>query len=286
MALQITRGEALIFTGHDTEALELHLLVEGIYQQYGYDFREYSPALLRRRVDECVQKERVNTISGFQEKVLHDPLCLERFIQVMSARANVMFGNPAFYPAFRQKAAPELRELPFIRVWQASCSTGEEVYSLAILLLELGLYDRCRIYATDFNGVVVQRAKAGIFPRRTIKTYAANYRKGGGQAAFSDYYTVRGENILMDPELQKNIVFAQHNLITDASFNEFHVILCQNVLVHFNGALRGRVHHLLYGSLAACGILGLGSDDSLQFTPHETDYELVDAPAYLYRKVR
>ncbi|MDE3090325.1 MAG: protein-glutamate O-methyltransferase CheR [Chloroflexota bacterium] len=264
----------------------MHLLLEGIYQQYGYDFRDYAPASLKRRIVKCMRDEKLKSVSAFQDRVLHDPAVMERLLFTISVDVTAMFRDPSFYSAFRKKLVPLLRTYPFVRIWHAGCSTGAEVYSMAILLEEEGLYDKCLLYATDMNDAVLQKGKAGIFPLSAMQEYTDNYIKAGGARAFSEYYTAKYDNALFKPALQKNIVWAQHNLVTDASFNEFQVILCRNVMIYFNQSLQNRVHKLLYDSLAIGGILGLGSKESLTFTPHERDYEVVDERGKLWRKVK
>jgi chemotaxis protein methyltransferase CheR len=181
---------------------------------------------------------------------------------------------------------PMLRTYPFIRIWHAGCSTGEEVYSMAILLQEEGLYDRCRIYATDMNELVLKTAKNGIFPLKAMQEYTQLYHQAGGKKAFSEYYTAAYENAIFRSSLKENVVFAHHNLATDTSFNEFNVILCRNVLIYFNSHLQARVHKLFYESLAMFGVLGLGHQESLNFTPYEKHYEAIERSDKLYRRVK
>ncbi len=268
------------------EDTEIQLLTEGIYQHYGFDFREYSLPSLKRRIWKRVYAEGLNTISGLQEKVLHDPGCMQQLLLDLSISTTAMFRDPTFYSAFRQKVVPALRTYPFVRIWHAGCSTGEEVYSMAILLQEEGLYERCRIYATDINEAALQRAKEGIFPIDTMKENTSNYIDAGSTATFSDYYTAKYDFAIFRPSLRENIVFAQHNLVTDASFNRFNVILCRNVLIYFNAALQERVQKLFLESLEMFGILGLGAKESLRFTAVVDNYEVIDAEERLYRRVR
>ena len=181
---------------------------------------------------------------------------------------------------------PLLRTYPFIRIWHAGCSTGEEVYSMAILLEEEGLYERARIYATDINEVVVHRARAGIFPLERMQEYTENYIKAGGTRSFSEYYVAKYDGALFSPALQRNVVFSQHNLVTDRSFAEFNVILCRNVLIYFDRTLQSRVHGLFHESLVHLGILCLGSKETLRLSPYEDSYEELSAPERIYRKVR
>src|SRR5690606_29800929 len=196
-----------------------------------------------------------------------------------------MFRDPTFYRAFREKVVPLLRTYPFIRIWHAGCSTGEEVYSMAILLTEEGLYDRVRIYATDINDVVLQQARTGIFPLDKMQEYTQNYLKAGGTASFSQYYTAAYDGALFSPALRERVVFAQHNLVNDRSFSEFNVILCRNVMIYFDRSLQDRVHQLFYDSLPVYGILALGSKESLRFSSLEDRYEELDAREKIYRKV-
>src|SRR5688572_32226629 len=183
-------------------------------------------------------------------------------------------------------ALPILRTYPFIRLWHAGCATGEEVYCMAVLLEEEGLYERSRIYATDINEVVLQKAKAGIFPIERMQEYTENYIAAGGKRAFSDYYIAKYGGALFSPSLTRNVVFSQHNLVTDSSFSEFNVILCRNVLIYFDKSLQARVHELFYNSLAMFGVLALGSRESLRFSPYEDSYEQINGPEKIYRKVR
>ena len=269
----------------DLETLEIQLLLEGVFRYYGFDFRNYALASLKRRIWKTIHSEQLKSVSGLQEKVLHDPACMERFLLGLSVNVTAMFRDPSFYVAFRTKVVPLLRTYPFIRVWHAGCSTGEEVYSMAILLQEEGLYHRCRIYATDMNEVVLKTAKAGIFPLRLMQEYTQHYLKAGGKQSFSEYYTAAYDNAMFRSSLKENIVFSQHNLATDSSFNEFNVILCRNVLIYFNQLLQARVHKLLYESLGRFGVLGLGHQESIKFTPHEKHYEKLEGREKLYRRI-
>jgi len=273
-------------TGNQLEDIEIELLLEGMYRHYGVDFRNYSPASLKRRIRESMQQEKVATISGFQEKILHDPACLERLLVILSVNVTAMFRDPSFYATFRAKVVPLLRTYPTVRIWHAGCSTGEEVYSMAILLQEEGLYPRCRIYATDMNKSVLRTAGGGIFPLASMQEYTLNYIRAGGKYHFSDYYTAHYDNVIFHPSLKANVVFSEHNLVTDGSFNEFHVVLCRNVMIYFNKALQQRVHKLIYESLSMFGVLGLGNKETLRYTAQESCYEALDNKDRLYRKVR
>jgi chemotaxis protein methyltransferase CheR len=271
--------------GDELEAIEIELLLEGVYRHYGFDFRNYALASLRRRIWNVVQAERLTSISGLQERVLHNPACMERFLLNLSVNVTAMFRDPGFYLTFRRRVVPLLRTYPFIRIWHTGCSTGEEVYSMAILLHEEGLYSRCRIYATDMNEEVLRQARQGIFPLKRMQEYTANYLRSGGARSFSEYYTAAYDSAIMRPALGENIVFSQHNLAMDSSFNEFHVILCRNVLIYFNEQLQARVHSLLYDSLVMFGVLGLGQQETIKFNPHEGRYEELERGEKLYRRV-
>lgn len=269
----------------DLEDLEIELLLEGIYRYYGFDFRNYAMASLRRRIWNAVRAEQLSSIAGLLERVLHDPDCMERFLLGLTVNVTAMFRDPAFYLAFRAKAVPLLKTYPFIRIWHAGCSTGEEVYSMAILLHEEGLYHRCRIYATDMNELVLRQAKAGVFPLGVMQKYTQLYLKAGGKRAFSEYYSAAYGNAILRSSLKEKIVFSVHNLVTDASFNEFNVIFCRNVLIYFNQQLQDQVHKLLYSSLRPFGILGLGRGEVLFKTPYEAHYETLDPLEKLYRRI-
>ncbi|MFY9577744.1 MAG: protein-glutamate O-methyltransferase CheR [Gaiellaceae bacterium] len=271
--------------GEELEDLELRLLLEGVFRRYGFDFREYAPASLRRRVWRRVHAEGLGTISGLTERLLHDEATMERLLLDLSVNVTAMFRDPTFYVAFRQKVVPVLRTHPFTRIWVAGCSTGEEVYSLAILLQEEGVYERARIYATDINESVLDRARGGVFPLEKMREYTQNYIRAGGTRAFSEYYVAAYDGAQFQRPLIENVVFAQHNLVSDRSFNEFHVIVCRNVMIYFEKKLQDHVHRLFYESLPTFGILALGHKESIRFSPFEDRYEELDGGEKMYRKV-
>jgi chemotaxis protein methyltransferase CheR len=281
VALPVDRSEEL-----DLEALEIELLLEGIHRRYGFDFREYAPASLRRRVRRRMDGERVETISALQDLILHDPAVMERLLLDLSVNVTAMFRDPSFFLSFREKVVPLLRTYPFSRLWVAGCSTGEEVYSLSIVLAEEGLADRVRIYATDINEAVLERAKHGVFPLDKMQEYTQNYIRAGGTRSFSEYYLARYDGARFSRELVDGVVFAQHNLASDAAFNEFHVISCRNVMIYFAQPLQQHVHGLFYESLAMFGVLALGQKETIRFSPYERCFEELDPEERLYRKVR
>lgn len=268
----------------EREAIEISLLLEGVHQQYGFDFRQYARASLRRRLWRRVYAEGLRTISGLQERVLHDRSAMERLLLDLSINVTSMFRDPAFFASFRQHVVPALRTYPFLRIWNAGCSTGEETYSLAILLREVGLLDRTRIYATDINESVLASAAEGIYPLAKMQEYTENYLAAGGSRSFSDYYRAAYERAQIDRSLTENIVFAAHNLVSDRSFNEFHVIVCRNVMIYFDRTLQGRVHRLFLDSLAPFGILALGHKETLAHSPIADAFDVVDEQERIYRR--
>jgi len=273
-------------TADRLEALEIELLVEGVFRHYGVDFRNYSFASLRRRLWNMAHVEGASTISALQDKVLHDPKMLDRLVRHVSVTFTSMFRDPTFYASFRGDVVPLLRAHPFIRIWHAGCATGEEVYSMAILLHDENLYERCRIYATDMNEVSLKAAKSGIFPLKQMDENQQNYAAAGGQGLLSEHYVAKYDHAIFRQSPKKNLIFSHHNLVIDGSFNELNVILCRNVMIYFNRVLQERVHRLFYQSLRRFGILCLGRKESLRGTPHEPDYEPVHGDERIWRRAR
>jgi chemotaxis protein methyltransferase CheR len=269
----------------DLESMEMHLLLEAVYRHHGYDFRGYARGSLRRRLWRRIEAEGLKTISGLQERILHDPEAIERLLIDLSVSVTAMFRDPSFYLTFRHKVVPLLRTYPFIRIWAAGCSSGEEVYSMAILLREEGLHDRARIYATDMSEPILDTARRAVIPVERMRAYTQNYIRAGGKRAFSEYYDAQGKNAQVDQDLLSNVVFAQHNLVSDRRFNEFNVILCRNVMIYFDQELQDRVHNLLYESLVRYGILALGHKETIRFTSHADRYEEFDPMEKIYRRV-
>ena len=257
----------------ELERLEIALLVDGVYQHYGCDFRDYAYASLRRRIWNVVNSEHLGTVTGLLERILHDPACMERFLAQLTVNVTAMFRDPTFYVAFREQVVPLLRAYPFIRIWHAGCSTGEEVYSMAILLQEEDLYRRCRIYATDLNEIALKSARDGIYPIESMKEFANNYALAGGKADLSDYYTAASyDHVIFRQSLRKHVVFSHHNLATDGSFNEFNVILCRNVMIYFNRETQERLVNQLAACLVPGGHLLVGHAESLTGVRHGLDY--------------
>jgi chemotaxis protein methyltransferase CheR len=284
--MRISLADTPVTYARDLEKIEVDLLLEGIFRQYGFDFRSYAFSSLKRRLWKRITAEGLQSISGLQDRVLHDPAMMEKLLLDLSINVSAMYRDPTFYKAFREKVVPVLRTYPFVRLWHAGCSTGEEVYSMAILLEEEGLYDRARIYATDINEVVLQTAKSGIFPVEKMQEYTQNYLRAGGTRSFSDYYVAKYDAAIFSSALTRNVVFSQHNLVTDRSFAECNVILCRNVMIYFDRKLQDRVHSLFYESLVQFGFLGLGSKETLKFSKYEGCYEEIDARDKIYRRVQ
>src|ERR671928_601902 len=278
--------EDLARGGDDLERIEIQLLLEAIYHHYGFDFRGYALGSLKRRLWRRAYGEKLETLSALQDAVLHDPAVMERLLLDLSINVTAMFRDPSFFRAFRERVVPLLKTYPFTRLWIAGCSTGEEVYSLAILLTEEGLYERTRIYATDINEAVLDRARAGVFALDKMRTYTENYIRAGGTRAFSEYYVAAYDGAQFARSLVENVVFAQHNLVSDRSFNEFNVIVCRNVMIYFDRSLQARVHRLFYESLAPLGVLALGHKESLTSSQHAADFEELDAAEKIFRRTR
>lgn len=266
------------------ENLEIRLLLEAIYEKYGYDFRNYGKAHVKRRVMYRLANSHLASIAELMHKALYDRNFYYLLLQDLSINVTEMFRDPSFYKAVRRRVIPVLKTYPYLKVWHAGCATGEEVYSMAILLIEEEMYKKARIYATDFNPVVVQKAKDGIYSLEKIREYTSNYLQAGGTSSFSDYYTAKYESVIIDNAIKKNIVFSDHNLVTDGVFGEMNVIVCRNVLIYFNKPLQNQVVKLLYDSLAPGGYLCLGSKESLRFTEYEDLFEELVPEEKIYKK--
>lgn len=269
----------------DPTDLETDLLLEGIFRRYGYDFRDYARASLNRRIRRRIKQEKLETVSHIQSLVLRDEQAMGRLLGDLSIHVTEMFRDPGFFKSIRENVVPVLRTYPSIRIWDAGCSTGQETYSLAILLEEEGLYDRTQIYATDMNLHVLEIARNGIFPLSTMKENTQNYLASGGSGSFSSYYTARYENAIFRPDLSRNISFAQHNLVTDSAFNRFHLIVCRNVMIYFNRHLQQHVFALFHESLERFGLLGIGRKETLRFDPLADQFEPIDEEEKIYRRV-
>jgi chemotaxis protein methyltransferase CheR len=267
-----------------TEELEITLLLEAIYRQYGYDFRHYARASITRRLRAIVQKLSLQHISELIPVILYNRETFMNLVFNVSVTVTEMFRDPSFFLALRQQIIPFLKTYPHIKIWHAGCSTGEEVYSLAILLHEEGIYDRCTIFATDFNTEALAKAREGIFPMKALQSYTRNYQLSGGKASFSDYYHARYDHAKMRSSLTSRVTFAEHNLATDAAFGEMHLVICRNVLIYFSRPLQDRVFSLFDTSLLSGGFLALGSKETIAFASIAPRYEQVEETLKVYRK--
>ena len=265
--------------------IEIRLLIEAVFQRYGHDFRDYAPASMKRRVVQAQQKMGMGSISALQERVLHDPAGFAVLLQYLTVPVSEMFRDPAYFLALRRDVVPVLRTYPSVKIWVAGCSTGEEPYSLAILLREEGLLERTILYATDINHASLDSARQGIFKLEHMQAFTRNYQRGGGTRSFSDYYAAAYGGALFDKALRDSITFADHSLATDAVFSETHLVSCRNVLIYFNRKLQDRAFGLFHESLAHRGYLGLGSKETLDFSGYAERFEPVSKPDRLYRKV-
>jgi len=272
--------------GSELEEIEIRLLLEGIRLSYGYDFREYALAPLRRGLTNAMAREGVHTVSAFQDRVLHDASCMQRFLGLVGVNVTSMFRDPDLLACIDKEVVPLLKTYPSVRVWVAGCATGEEIYSLAILLDEAQVLDHYSIYATDLNDDMLAVARQGTYPLERIRRYEDAYRKSGGAGNLSDHYTVSGRNARFNRDLAGRITWARHSLVTDGSFNDFHLIVCANVLIYFRPSLQERAHRLIYDSLIRGGFLALGNRESLLYCPDREHYERVREGVNLFRKTR
>lgn len=266
------------------EKIEIDLLIEAVKKYYGYDFSDYSKAHIKRRMMVFLNKHRFASISEMQHHVLHNSKIFEDFLNNFSINVTEMFRDPSFYKEFREKVIPTLKTYPYIKIWMAGCATGEEIYSFAIMLKEEGLLSRSTIYATDFNSEALRKASKAIYSIDTIKNYTANYQKSGGTQSFSDYYLADYNSVIIDKSLKVNIVFAEHNLVTDGVFTEANLIVCRNVLIYFNRDLQDKVFNLFNESLITGGFLALGTKETLQFSSVANKYSTISKENKIYKK--
>ncbi|MBF9017916.1 MULTISPECIES: protein-glutamate O-methyltransferase CheR [unclassified Oceanispirochaeta] len=270
----------------DNEYLELELLLEGIFRKYGFDFREYSGAHIKRRLSHRLSAAGMQNFTQILHRIIYDEEFFKQILLDLSINVTEMYRDPTFYLELRQRVIPYLSTYPFIKIWHAGCSAGQEVYSNAILLEEENLLDRSQIYATDFNEKILQRAKEGIYPIEEIRKYTENYQKAGGRNSFSEYYTAHYDSALIKKSLKDNILFSFHNLVTDGVFGEMNMVFCRNVLIYFNKELQNKVLKLFHDSLIPGGFLCLGSKESLKFSAVEDDFEIISQQEKIYRKRR
>ncbi|HET6430771.1 CheR family methyltransferase [Dyella sp.] len=270
----------------DLEQIELSLFVQALRERYGYDFAQYAPASLTRRVRQLVRDHHCGTVTSLTGRLLHEPAFLPLVLQGLSVPVSEMFRDPPVFRALRDRVLPLLASYPRINIWQAGCAYGQEVYSLAILLEEAGLYDRCQIYATDFNEQALEQAREGIYPATEAQQWSRNYQAAGGAHSLSDYSSARYQFLKLDARLRRNISFANHNLVADEVFCEAHLVLCRNVLIYFTNALQNRTLALFRDSLVRGGFLCLGMRENLDFAPVASDFTALDPALRLYRRNR
>lgn len=269
----------------DSGTIELRLLMEAIYMKYSYDFRDYAGASQKRRVLHAMHQMDCASISELQARVLHDADAFMQLLQYLTIPTSEMFRDPSYFLALREHVVPHLQTYPSLKIWIAGCSTGEEVYSMAILLKEEGLLERSIIYATDINPQSLDRARKGVFPLDRMRAYTASYQMAGGRGAFSDYFTAAYDSALFDRSLIENVSFADHSLATDSVFSETHLVSCRNVLIYFNRKLQDRALGLFHESLCHRGFIGLGSKESIEFSARATSFEPLVKAERIYRKV-
>lgn len=270
-------------SGPDTD-LEIRLLLEAIFHKFHYDFRDYATASVKRRLQHALSTFRVETLSGLQEKVLHDPTVFPQLMQYLTIPVSEMFRDPGYFRTFRESVVPVLRTYPSRRLWIAGCSTGEEVYSFAILLKEEGLLDRTIIYATDINNESLRKARAGVYELERVQQFTRSHQESGARSSLSDHYTTGHGAAIFDRSLKKNIVFSDHSLATDSVFAEVQYVSCRNVLIYFNRDLQERAFGLFREALSHKGFLGLGSKETLQFSVHAPAFTEFDRIARIYQK--
>lgn len=267
------------------EEVEVELLLEAVHRVWGHDFRQYARASLRRRLALWMSDSGYSTLSEAQGQVLRDPLAWDALQRGLTVNVTEMYRDPEVFALLRAEVLPVLQTYAFSKIWVAGCASGEEVYSMAILLHEAGLAERCRIYATDLNEEVLQRARAGVYSLEQMRRYTGAYQRAGGRASFSDYYSARYGHAIMAPELRRSVVFAAHNLATDSAFGEMQLVLCRNVMIYFNAALTERVLALFDGCLSRGGFLGLGQKESLAQRPIGRAYQALREDVVVYRKL-
>jgi chemotaxis protein methyltransferase CheR len=264
---------------------EIDTVLNDIMELYGYDFTFYAHASLKRRVNRLFMLDKFPSFAEFRYRIRADEFYIKRFVEEITVNVTEMFRDPLFYKALREDVLPMLATNPYIRIWHAGCSTGEEVFSMAILLKEANLLEKTLIYATDLNPSVLDKMARGIFPLAQMKQYSENYIQSGGKADFSKYYTAHYEGAKFDESLIKKMIYSTHNLVSDSSFNEFHLIVCRNVLIYFNKELQERVFGVLDASLASLGYLALGSKETLKFSEIQPKYTLMNKEK-IWRKTK
>ncbi|RYG04153.1 MAG: protein-glutamate O-methyltransferase CheR [Chitinophagaceae bacterium] len=264
---------------------DVELLLSDLLELYGYDFTEYSRASIKRRINRLFVIDRFPSIAEFRYRLVSDQDYLRRMVEEITVNVTEMFRDPIFYKTLREEVLPILATHPFIRIWHAGCSTGEEVYSMAILLQEANLLHKSLLYATDINPLVLEKLKKGIFPLRQMKQYSENYIASGGKQEFSSYYTAKYDHAKFDENLSRKMIVSTHNLVSDRSFNEFQLILCRNVMIYFDKELQDKTLTLFDDSLEKLGFLALGSKENLKFSVVAKKYMQLENKERIWRKI-
>ncbi|WP_430391337.1 CheR family methyltransferase [Dyella sp. 20L07] len=279
----MAKDEVMLASNTELENIEIELFVQAMKLRHGYDFSQYAPASLKRRILQLVHAQQADTVSALTTRLLHEPDFLQVVLAGLSVPVSEMFRDPDVFRSLKENVLPLLASYPQINIWQAGCAHGQEVYSLAILLEEAGLYDRTQIYATDFNESALHQAQEGIYPAKEAQLWSRNYQAAGGSHTLADYYSARYELLKLDQRLRRNVIFANHNLVTDEVFCEAHLVLCRNVLIYFSDQLQDRTLALFRDSLVRGGFLCLGTRESLDFAPSAIDFTPVDQARRIYR---
>ena len=269
---------------NEIEKIEIDILLETLNKMHGYNFSGYAKASLKRRVRKTAKEFNLESISEMIPKVIHDNNFLNKLLFNFSITVSEMFRDPPFFKSLRETVIPFLKTYPYIKIWHAGCATGEEVYSMAILLQEEGLYDKCTIFATDFNDSALAQAKEGIYDIKQIKEFTENYQMSGGKSSFSDYYITNNNYAKMNKSLRDKVTFANHNLVTDGVFSEMHLILCRNVLIYFGSDLQNRVLNVFTESLVNKGFLAIGSKESIEYSSVNDKYKAINKKLRIFRK--
>lgn len=276
----------MMLTKKKIEEIETELFLEALVMAYGYDFKNYAKASLKRRMKHRMAEENIDSISEMTRLLLHDNDFINRFLVDMSITVTEMFRDPKFYQSFRENVVPKLKTYPFLKIWHAGCATGQEVYSMAILLAEEGLLDKTQIYATDFNRNSLSIAKEGIYPLDDMKSYTANYMKAGGTASFSDYIHSKYNSVKMDKSVMKNITFAHHNLVADGVFGEMNVVVCRNVLIYFDRDLQNIALEKFCESLCHRGFLCLGTKETIDYSSVKDKFNDISHREKIYQRTQ
>jgi len=268
----------------ELEELEIDLLLTAIERRYGYNFHNYARSSLKRRIKHCMNGGNLATITDMLSRIVHDEVFFDSFLTDMSITVTEMFRDASFYLALREHVIPLLKTYPFIKIWHAGCATGEEVYSMAILLKEAGIYERCQIYATDYNKRSLAIAEEGIYKASLVKDFTHNYHEAGGEESFSDYYSAHYESAKMDKKLKENMTFAHHNMVSDGVFGEMNMVVCRNVMIYFNKTLQSQVLNLFLDSLCHGGLLCLGSKETVEYSDVADQFGIVSKTEKIYKK--